>query len=569
MRKISYIFFSLTLFLLGLFLLNPNIASAKSYQFESWQAEATINQDSTIDFREVIEIDFDGSFSKFWRSIEYRGLDSIKDISVREIIDSGNVPVDYEVSRDLSEMKITINDQINSEVKKYQLNYTVHGVVTYQESWDELYWNVTPSQIDVPINSASLVVNLPSEVDSQAWRHQIYSQADNTNFEVAGDSSVRFSSSELGPGEDFTIVLGWPKEIVDYRLNRTKLFQIIALILPILSIVGLIVYHYRKKKALGFNRSIAPEFAPPKEREPILVEGLTNEMIGSTGLTSSLINIARKGYIKIIQKEKQGIFSRGKEYIFKKTKSSFEGLTKLERRLADDMFDGKDEVKGDDLKNSFYKDYKKIVDSATDKMISLKWFHHKPSNLRGIYIALTAFLLPGIIFLATFLETILIRGVGYLVGSLGLSLIIWLIYGAANTKKTAEGVSSWQKWQGFKMFLGKTERFKMSEIEDKGKSSQVGEGVFEEYLPYAIALGVADAWANRFKDFKLNQPDWLEGDIGSYNAAVMASSISGLNTSAGSTMLSSPSGGSGYGGGSGFSGGGAGGGGGGGGAGAS
>jgi uncharacterized membrane protein len=467
----------------------------------------------------------------------------------------------------LSEVKVVIKDNIENETKSYQISYLLEGVITYQDSYDEFYWNVTPSDITVPINNASIKISLPSKIVENAWKHQIYSQAEKSSFQVIDESSVRFSSSKLSPGEDFTIVLGWPKKIVDYRLNRTKIFQIIALLLPLLSIVGLIIYHYHKKAKLGLNRSIAPEFVPPEETQPILVEGLIKEGIGASGLTSSLISIAQKGYIKIVQKENKGIFSKNKEYSFKKRKG-FDGLPKLERRIAEDIFKDKDNVKAEDLKNDFYKDYKKIVDSAMDKMMSKKWFHHKPGNLKGIYVALSFVSMFFGVFGALFLETT-IRGLGFIIGGLVLGLLIWLIYGVINTKKTKIGVETWQKWQGFKMFLAKTERFKMSEFEDQGEKVEVGESVFEKYLPYALALGVADVWANRFKDFKLNKPEWLEGDINNYSALYLASSLNNLNSSASSTMLSSPSGGSGFGGGSGFSGGSAGGGAGGGGAGAS
>ena len=82
---------------------------------------------------------------------------------------------------------------------------------------------------------------------------------------------------------------------------------------------------------------------------------------------------------------------------------------------------------------------------------------------------------------------------------------------------------------------------------------------FYRNLAYAFALGVTAAYAKRFAQMAMNDPDWYTSDIhhGGSGAARMADSVSSMANSIGSSMSSSPS--SGSGGGS-FSGGGGGGG---------
>ena len=89
--------------------------------------------------------------------------------------------------------------------------------------------------------------------------------------------------------------------------------------------------------------------------------------------------------------------------------------------------------------------------------------------------------------------------------------------------------------------------------------------MFEKLLPYAVAFGVEEIWANRFKDIALKQPTWyVSSNNGVFNSIVFAHALSSSSTSfAASVMAKSSSGfSSGFSGG-GFSGGGGGGGGGG------
>ena len=87
--------------------------------------------------------------------------------------------------------------------------------------------------------------------------------------------------------------------------------------------------------------------------------------------------------------------------------------------------------------------------------------------------------------------------------------------------------------------------------------------LFEKYLPFAMAFGVAEKWANAFRDMYLEPPQWYSGGSGPFNAMRFSDSISTMSRAAASTMSSSPSssgsggggssgGGSGGGGGSGF-----------------
>jgi len=119
---------------------------------------------------------------------------------------------------------------------------------------------------------------------------------------------------------------------------------------------------------------------------------------------------------------------------------------------------------------------------------------------------------------------------------------------------------------GFKMYMDTAERYRVQNLTPE---------TFEKFLSYAIVFGIEKQWAEKFKDIYKGQPDWYEGDLGTWNSIRLANSLAHFRSTTTSSMVSRPSSssssgwsGGGWSGGGGFSGGFSGGGGGGGGGGA-
>jgi len=339
-------------------------------------------------------------------------------------------------------------------------------------------------------------------------------------------------------------------------MNRTKKIQLVGIFLPIVTLIIALIIWWRRKKASQGRGTIAPEFAIPTEDPPILVGALDKERIGPEGLTASLINLARKGYLKIIQEKNKGFLGTRTDFKFEKLKS-FDDLDPIEKELAVHIFGSKDSVKSSDLKDNFYTDYNEIKKEVFEEAIRRDWFKKNPETARVWYWSCGLGCLFSLVFAGIVIAG-MYKGGGWIAFGGALSGIIAIIFSSIIAKKTKEGRLAQEKWLGFKMFLSKTERFKMAELEEKdSKLKELGTGIFEQYLPYALVLGVAQNWSSRFKDLDLKQPDWYQGDMGTaYTAMAMNNSLTTLNSTASSTMLSSPGGGGGFGSGSGFGGGG-------------
>ena len=133
-----------------------------------------------------------------------------------------------------------------------------------------------------------------------------------------------------------------------------------------------------------------------------------------------------------------------------------------------------------------------------------------------------------------------------------LSFLIITIVSRVMPRKTRQGTDCLgaDRWSG-----GDIRRAEVEEIQEQDRR-----GVFERLLPYAIAFGLADRWAEAFEGLYTEPPNWYQSSHnGPFSTAMLGSSINHAVSNMNSTLPSQPrssggSGGSGWS--SGFSGGG-------------
>jgi uncharacterized membrane protein len=138
-----------------------------------------------------------------------------------------------------------------------------------------------------------------------------------------------------------------------------------------------------------------------------------------------------------------------------------------------------------------------------------------------------------------------------------LSCVIFMVINSLMPAKTVKGVATKEYILGLKLYLQIAEKDRLQFNNAPEKKPEI----FEKLLPYAMVLGVDEAWAKEFEGIYTVPPQWYEGyHGGAFSAIAFNHSLSSFNSMASSSMGSAPGGS----GGGGFSGGGGGGGGGGG-----
>jgi uncharacterized membrane protein len=148
---------------------------------------------------------------------------------------------------------------------------------------------------------------------------------------------------------------------------------------------------------------------------------------------------------------------------------------------------------------------------------------------------------------------------GLLVASVAVSILIFWLFARQMSARTMEGSRTRVAVLGFQEFMNRV---------DADRLKRMPPDTFEKYLPFAMALGVEQSWAQAFAGIVQNPPNWYVSPNGytGFNPVYFSSSMRSMSTDMNQTFTSAPrssSRGSGFGGGGGgFSGGGFGGGGG-------
>ena len=199
----------------------------------------------------------------------------------------------------------------------------------------------------------------------------------------------------------------------------------------------------------------------------------------------------------------------------------------------------------------------------------LKQVYHLWTNLNGILtvipaIFMTFFAMPfiaGEIFgLFMFIQTSSISmGIVLLVAA----LVNWLFYELLKAP-TLAGRKLLDNIEGFKQYIDIAERQELDFKHPKGRSPEL----FEQYLPYALSLGVEQQWGESFADVlaeaqaKGYSPTWYHGrhwnhaHVGQFTSSLGSSFTSAISSSSTAPGSSSGSGGGGSSGGGGGGGGG-------------
>lgn len=553
-----------TFLFLFIFSINCSFAQEKSWYFESWDSDITIAEDSTMTIVETHKVNFTGEFSWIKRDLPKTKGIWYKFVSVKDELDKEYSNVEIENSS--SQLSITTNFSVQNETKTFVYEYKVYNAIGDFEKYDELYWNVISSDRDVEIREVSATIHLPKEAERDDLKQRILvgeygSEEEVTTYEIIDDKTLYFEHSDIAPYENFTIVGGWTDglfEIKTYFETPWKKFWYyfkwawwFSPALLLIFMIGMYFKHGRDPRGRG---SIPPEFEPPNKLRPAEIGVLMDETVNLKDITSSIVDLAVRGYLEIFEesldaardRQKKSIFG-GKTYSFKKIKEPDQNLREYEKEIINGLFGSKNHVSLSELKNKFYVHIKDINKALYQEVVDKRnYFPRRPDHTRWMWISIGI----GLFILGSFL--------GFLVWPLAL-----LIHGAivfafawAMPKKTKEGVLAMEKSKGFKLFLSKTETERMKLV-DHPKW-------FEEYLPYAMIYGVEKQWAKKFESIYRESPNWYHGyAVGAFSSTAFASDFSrGMSSSVGRTLASSPSssGGSGFGGG-GFSGGGGGGGG--------
>ena len=585
MQRKAAIFWIGWIWILGILFLSRGTALANFYpeKIRNFDVDITVNKDGTLSFKESILYDFGDSLKHgIYRDIPVKGIK----IEVLKVIDEQSNSYLFNISRQGKYLRIKIGDpnRLITGEHQYNIFYNVQNGIGYFKEHDELYWNVTGNEWQLPIEESSAIIHLPQRVSEKELKFECFtgvlgSKEKNCTFKLSEDGDIYFESQRsFNPREGLTIVLGWPKGIVEEPTIIQRLLWLLRdfwpIFIPIFAFIFLFREWWKKGKDPRLKKTIIAQYEPPDNLRPAEVNLIVRQRVQTTDISATLIDLAVRGYIKIKEIKKRNIFELvgPKKFDEKAEKMGFlkkifsllhfddyeieslkdfrvknENLCEYEKDLLEKIFGSKEKVLLSSLKNKFYKNFPKILDKIYERVTSLKYFVSNPRKIIGKWVGIgIAIIFVG--FFSLFFKPIL--GISFITSG-----ILFLIFSKLMPKKTEKGARAYWYALGFKEYINTAEKYRL-QFQEK-------ENIFEKYLPYAIVFNIAEKWARAFEGIYNNPPSWYEGDFGPrFTAIAFTNSLNHSLSNMNNFLASRPGGGgSGFGGGSSGGGGGGGGGG--------
>ncbi|HUG97638.1 MAG TPA: DUF2207 domain-containing protein [Gammaproteobacteria bacterium] len=445
---------------------------------------------------------------------------------------------------------------------EYTIRYRTDRQLGYFEAHDELYWNVTGNGWDFPTERAGAVVRLPAdvpmgEVTPDAYTGPPGSTEQSYAVAVSGDEVSFVATRSLGAREGLTVVVGWPKGYV-HEPGRAERLQMMLADNRGLLLAGtgaLLILGYLLWAWLNHGRDpragvIFPHYEPPPGYSPASARFILRMKYDDRAFTAAILSLAVKGYLSIEEADGKYTLRVGK---------SQHPLAAGEKALLDALFAADRYVEMEKSNHAVLRRAKLAHRKSLRRDYQKRYFFTNSMLLAPSIVAAIALALA-INMLGAFTPAV---------------AAVFIVLAAAHVlfyhllpAPTALGRRLMDKLEGFRMYLEVAEKDELNLRNPPARTPEL----FERYLPFALALGVEQRWAEKFAavfaglaaaDGSGYQLRWYGGDfnprqLGHFTAGV------GASLNAAISSASTPPGSSSGGGGGGSSGGGGGGGGGGG-----
>lgn len=535
----------------------------------SFTSDIVVNADSTMTVTEEIVVTAEGNRIRrgIFRDFPTRYRDAAGNryevgFSVVTAERDGR-PEKFRVQSRSNGVRVYLGDEdifLDPGEYRYSLTYDTHRQLGYFSDHDELYWNATGNGWVFPIERAAASVTLPDgvpmeRVSAEAYTGPTGARGDSYRADVYGGQAYFETTTVLAPYEGLTIVVQWPKGFVTAPSagQRTLWFLMDNRSIAgagVATLAGLAYLFMAWFKAGRDPKPgvIFPHYEPPAGLSPGAVSFVRSMGYGHQAFAAGLISLAVKGYARI--EEDKGDFSihrsRGEASLSQGEKALWNGLPREQALVLEQ------------------KNHKTVRKIRREHQAALKREYQGRYFITNANLTTPAWLLT----LGGFAWIVISDHVQpAAIALVVLAFIACFVFQFLLKAPTPAGRKILDQVEGFKQYLEIAEK---DEINLRNPPEKTPE-LFERLLPFALALGVEQPWADKFarvfaqvdESGESYRPAWYSGHWDTRRAGFMSHSLSsGLTQAIASS--SSPPGSSSGGGGGGSSGGGGGGGGGGG-----
>lgn len=444
----------------------PNRVSANvnsEYTIEKYDINIVVNEDNTLFITENIIANYNVEKHGIFRKIPIRNTvvrnDGTKSKNLTKLTDvKVNAEFSSYIENGYTVIKIGDPNLVLTGMHSYEISYLYNLGKDPLKEIDEFYFNLIGPEWDTSISNVTFTITMPKEFDSSKLGFSSgavgSTDSSNVNYEIEGNVIVGKFIGTLSANEALTVRMELPDGyFVDAGIPVAENYYLMFLVPGICVLVSYLIW-LRYGKDNPVIETV--EFYPPEGFNSLEVGFLYKGKAENMDVTSLLIYLANKGYIKISESQTKSIFSSSNDFVITKLKEYdgsnvnekmfLEGLFEHENpfnyrkvadllkqakasgqeiELSDAMVEGsgktyKDSVTNSDLYDSFYKTMNKILLNVNNQQNKDVIFDKKNPGKSAALILLL---------LASFITTVAIPTLeygGY--GELGMSLFIMCFY---------------------------------------------------------------------------------------------------------------------------------------------
>ncbi len=554
--------------------------SAKDYWLHDVQINSEIQSDGSLLIEESRTYRFDGNFRWADYSLPLKNLGAVTDFSLKDdysryVEGYDEIPGTYQLQINDETFDVKWFYSADSETRTFILSYRVEDVVTVHQDVAEFYYKFVGENKQKSISNVRVQLSLPQPADTsqvRAWAHgslhgDYRFENGNIIFKVAPlpqqsfwEARVIFplqwvpDAKKVSPLSVKETIMEEEAELVrQSNLRREKAKkqaefkkkhkETVFNVSIIIALIGLGIFYvlyntYGHREPLPHHMKISSEI--PDNLNPALANYIYSvKNVGAGAMVSTLLDLGRKGFIKIeeTEKEKKFLLKTKKKKIFlakldqPKYEKEKHTLSEHERDLVEFIFtelaSGQPEIELNEIKSQSTKVTKWF--NNWKKLINAQWgdrpFYNKDS-VKGLIISLV---ISVVIIAMGIFALIKFGSSGFITLAAGFVLLILSFFILRYTKEVRQ---IRKKLIAFRRYILKYE-YK--------KDTANLQTHLEKFFIYGIALGVS---SQAIKKMFLALPDqyntnffpWYIMATSRSSPAAFADSISGMVSAASMTM---------------------------------
>ena len=506
-------------------------AAAKSYSADHFDSTVRVQPDGSLDVTETVVFRFiEGTFTEVFRELPLQRTDGI-DVAGAEMqgqrMPFGQERGTVEVRQRNGRVRVVWRFRpVEEATRQFVLHYRVRGVVRQERDADVLVWRALPSEHRYPIAASAIRFELPVAPLTEPGItlrktkfHQVSFRG--TVAEVAGQRIDRNGGIDVGfrfpPRTVAAIAPAWQQRTA--RIDGGAPKWIAAALLLFAAGVVLLIMWRQSYDAPPPLAAAAPAGVPqPPDLQSPAIAGVlaANGRPALEHAMAAMFAMADRGEL-LIEEEPKALFGSRSFQVTRRGRG--EGLRPHEEQILEVMFGdrgGTDEaVSLTKARSRLTRRWKRISASIEQELAAAGLLDEGRKALRRRYtaagvafVALAALAVaPALPFMERFGPWPLL--VAAALAAIGLTS---LVFSATITPLSNEGVRRAHQWRGYRKHLRNVAG---------GRETAAG-AAMPRLLPYAVALGLASAWAKFMKTQPHITPAWFRAMTAGDSAAFVA-----------------------------------------------